>query len=185
MQIDRDVPQGQGENGSPVTNYARCHAGIISTLMVFSSLPLLASAQPEPTNSARTIARDSLVYFRDVIVRHHAEEETQLFVNVLAQATPGAEKSRVHALVQALTQEHRKIEHIWAQMVPALECIAAGTPAYLPPEQVETLVLDYGAHAAFEEADFLPMCRTILQRSILLLRAEDLVHPVLPSARTE
>jgi len=37
-------------------------------------------------------------------------------------------------------------------------------------------VLDYAAHAAFEEAEFLPLCKTILERTKSHVRIADLSH---------
>lgn len=166
-----------------ITDFSQCHARIISQLMKFCSLPSLVD-QPA---AARMLALETLRFFRTAVLQHHAEEERELFPAVLAQATPGREREGVQSLVERLTQEHRLLELRWSQMEPTLTNIAQGETFDLDAALVETLVLDYGAHAAFEEAEFLPLCQTILSRRKKSLTLSDLSHqrawaPTAPAA---
>lgn len=155
-----------------ITDFSQCHARIIAQLMKFCSLPSLMD-QPA---AARMLALETLRFFRTAVLKHHAEEERELFPAVLAQATPGREREGVQSLVERLTQEHRLLELRWSQMEPTLTKIAQGEAFDLDAALVETLVLDYGAHAAFEEAEFLPLCQAILGRSKKNLTLSDLSH---------
>lgn len=166
-------PPGAGTN----TDFSQCHSGIISRLMVFGGLPtLLESALQESAAQAKHIAQEALAFFRDAVHAHHAEEERDLFPLVMAEAAPGAERAHIQSLVERLVQEHREVESSWAQLAPHLAKIANGEPASLNASDVETLVLDYAAHAAYEEAEFLPLCRAILGRTRKQVSAVDLSH---------
>jgi len=143
-----------------IPNFSKCHAAIISNLMLFSSLPTLL----ESTEQAREVAEQILGFFRNVIYPHHTEEELDLFAAALACATPGDEWAWVKSSVERLTLEHRQVESSWAKIEPELEKIANGLAGNLDASTVEAIVLDYGVHAAFEETEFLPLCRSMLDR---------------------
>lgn len=164
---------GSGTN----TDFSQCHSGIISQLMVFGGLPtLLESALQESAAQAKHIAQEALAFFRDAVHAHHAQEERELFPVVMAEAAQGAERAHIQSLVERLIQEHRELESSWAQLAPHLAKVANGEPASLNASDVETLVLDYAAHAAYEEAEFLPLCRAILGRTRKQVNASDLYH---------
>ncbi len=147
------------ERGDPsLSDFSQCHVDIISHLMTFSGLPALSGLMA----GARQIAEDALVFFRDTVSEHHDDEERKLFPAVLASAAKGEELEWVQSMVARLTLEHRQIEATWAKLEPELMKIASGKTSNLDASQIEALVLDYGAHAAYEEAEFLPLCRTIL-----------------------
>lgn len=146
---------------APITNFSQCHVGILSHLKAFGGLPALL----EPAARARKIAEETLGFFEDVVLEHHAEEERELFPAVLASAVKGEEVERVQFIVDRLTREHRQVESTWKKLKPHVKKIAKGESADLDTSAVEALVRDYGAHAAFEEAEFLPLCRTILGRN--------------------
>lgn len=166
-----------------ITDFSQCHARIISQLMKFCSLPSLMD-QPA---AARILAQETLQFFRQAVLEHHAEEERELFPTVLARAALGHEQAWVQSMVERLTREHRLTELRWSQMEPTLTQIAQGEAFDLDAAPVETLVLDYGAHAAFEEAEFLPLCQTILNRAPQYVTLSDLSHrgawaPTAPAA---
>jgi len=143
-----------------IPNFSNCHVAIISNLMLFSSLPTLL----ESTEQAREVAEQILGFFRNVIYPHHTEEELDLFPAALACATPGDEWAWVKSSVERLTLEHRQVESSWTKIQPELETIANGLTGNLDAATIEAIVLDYGAHAAFEETEFLPLCRSMLSR---------------------
>ncbi len=144
----------------PLQRFSRCHDGILAHLHVLGELPALAAAAAR----ARETAGTTLAFFRDVIVEHHAQEEKELFPAVLAAAAAGAERDRVAAIVERLTREHREVESAWRRLEPALADLAKGRGAALDAAAVEALVHRYEAHAAYEEAEFLPLSETILGR---------------------
>ena len=146
---------------TPIANFSNCHVGIVAHLESLGALPALLA----PAERARSIAADTLALFDAVIIKHHAEEEQELFQAVLASATSGAEYTQVAIMVERLTTEHRQIEAWWSLVKPQLRQIAKGQDTALDVVAVQQLVGDYRAHAAFEEADFLPLCQTILGRN--------------------
>lgn len=152
---------GEARDDAPIASFSQCHVGILSHLTAFGSLPRLL----EPAVRARNIAEDTLGFFQDVVLEHHAEEERELFPAVLASAAQGDELARVKSIVERLTREHRQVESTWAKLKPQVKKIARGETADLDTSAVEALVRDYGAHAAFEEAEFLPLCQAILGRN--------------------
>lgn len=126
--------------------------------------------------AARMLASESIQFFRQAVMGHHADEERDLFPTILARTTQGAELELVRSTVERLTSEHRQVEAKWAKLEPVLIKIADGESFDLDPEEIEALVLDYAAHAAFEEAEFLPLCRTILARTKNPVSMADLAH---------
>jgi hemerythrin-like domain-containing protein len=155
-----------------ITDFSKSHASIISRLMKFGGLPALL-AQPA---AARMLASESVQFFRDAVFGHHADEERDLFPTILARTTQGEELELVRSTVLRLTLEHRQIEAKWAKLEPVLLQVANGDAFDLDPAEIEALVLDYAAHAAFEEAEFLPLCRTILARTRDHVSMTDLAH---------
>lgn len=153
-------PPDAAAQDAPLNQFSQCHVGILRHLQAFDGLPALA----ESAAQARRIAAESLVFFRDVIYVHHAEEEAELFPAVLASALAGEERERAQQIVTRLTREHRDIESAWTQFEPALKSLANGHDAVLDAEAANTLVTRYRAHAAYEEQEFLPLSQTILMR---------------------
>lgn len=146
---------------TPIQNFSNCHVGILTHLDEFAQLPALI----EPANRARKIAQDTLAFFRDAVYGHHSEEERELFPAVLASAVKGEERDRITVMVNQLTAEHRTIEAAWSHLEPELKKVAKGQASDLNLAGVEHLVSQYRAHAAFEEAQFLPLAHTILGRN--------------------
>lgn len=154
-----------------ITDFSKSHANIISRLMKFGGLPAVL----ENPAAARILAAESLRFFREAVLGHHADEERHLFPTMLVR-TQGEELQHIRKLVEQLTREHRQVEEKWAQLEPVLTQIAQGEAFDLDPAAVETLVLDYAAHAAFEETEFLPLCKTILERTQNHVSMADLSH---------
>lgn len=145
----------------PLDTFSNCHVGILSQLDALGELPALLA----PAARARTVAAKTLDFFREAVFEHHAEEERELFPEVISSAIAGEERDRVTALTERLTAEHRDLEQRWKALEPALRQVAKGRDADLEPAQVAELVDRYRAHAAFEEAEFLPLSQTILGRN--------------------
>lgn len=148
-------------DSAPVQDFAQCHAGIFKKLDLLGELPALL----EPAARARDIAEKAVEFFREAIFEHHLDEERELFPAVLASAQPGAEQDRVRAMAQRLTDEHRELEGIWKRLESGLKKIAKGQNADVDVGDIQRLVLQYQAHARFEEAEFLPLAQTVLGRN--------------------
>jgi hemerythrin-like domain-containing protein len=150
-----------GASDQPLSNFSNCHVGILKRLTALDELPALL----EPAAKARKIAEESLEFFREAIFEHHLEEERDLFPAVIASATPGAELEQVKAMTKRLTDEHRVVEGMWKHLESGLKKVAKGHSTDLDVSELQRLVSEYKAHAAYEEAEFLPLSETILSRN--------------------
>jgi len=148
-------------NDAPISNFSNCHEGILICLQQMGELPALALT----AERARKLAGDTRTFFRDVVHEHHQEEERALFEAVLASAEPGQELDQVTAITLRLTREHRQVEAGFAKLEPELKKMTKGLACDIDRAAVATLVREYRAHAAFEEAEFLPMAQRILSRN--------------------
>ncbi|MEO8122737.1 MAG: hemerythrin domain-containing protein [Burkholderiales bacterium] len=148
-------------SGSPVDEFASCHEGVLAQLHTLRELPTLL----EPAARARNISAKSLVFFREVILEHHGQEESELFPAVLASARAGEERDQVQAITKRLSQEHRAIETEWAALEPQLKRVAKGQDTTLDGGRLDDLVQRYMDHASYEEQVFLPLAKTVLGRN--------------------
>jgi len=153
-----------------LNTFANCHAGILRHLADLGDLPMLLA----PAQRARRIAEEALGFFRAALFEHHAEEEAELFPAVLKSATAGEERDRVQAITERLSQEHRAVEALWKSLEPGLKQVAKGHDTKLETADLERLVRQYTAHAAFEETEFLPLAQQILSRNANHMDALDL-----------
>jgi hemerythrin-like domain-containing protein len=154
------APQDESAN-APIENFSHCHYGILSHLKNMAELPELAVA----AERARKVADDTRHFFRNVIYNHHDEEERVLFEAVLTSAIEGEELARVKSITDRLTREHRAVEAMYTRLEPELKKMAKGQACHIDLAAIDTLVREYRAHAAFEEAEFLPLSQTILSRN--------------------
>ncbi|WP_107219643.1 hemerythrin domain-containing protein [Thauera aromatica] len=150
---------GGGE--TPISDFSKCHMGILKELEAFSELPALLSA----AERARRVAQRVVEMFGQAVIEHHAEEEEELFPAVLASALPGEELELVKQLVGRLVREHREAEAIWKRLAPAVKKAAKGQSVHIDFAEVEHLMRKYAEHASFEEAEFLPLSERILRRN--------------------
>lgn len=160
----RDAPD------APLGDFSRCHLGIVSQLESFADLPDLLG----PAAQARVVAQETLDVFRDGVFAHHQDEEKELFPAVLRSAMPGEEADLVQSMTQRLVREHRSLESQWKQLEPEVRAAAHGKTAAVDPGAVQQLVVDYLAHARFEEEHFLPMAAHILSRNMNHVAALDM-----------
>lgn len=145
----------------PLHGFSQCHAGILTQLQALSGLPALLEAAAQ----ARSVADQTVSLFKQGVIEHHAEEESELFPAVLRSAQPGVEHDHVQGLVERLTAEHRTLEALWKRIEPAVHAGARGKAADIDTVVVAELVRAYTAHARFEEDSFLPLAQEILGRN--------------------
>lgn len=145
----------------PLQDFSQCHAGILKRLHLLGELPALLT----PAKRASQIAERSVSFFREAIFEHHLDEERELFPVVLLHAEEGSEHACVKAMVKRLTDEHRELESLWKHIEPGLKKVAQGRFDAVNADDVQRLVAEYLAHAAFEEKEFLPLSQTILGRN--------------------
>ena len=146
---------------APIQDFSHCHSGILKQLDRLAELPALLA----PAARARQIAEQALEFFREAIFEHHLDEERELFPAVLASAQQGAEAERVQGLAQRLTDEHRGLEAAWKRLESGLKQVAKGKDGHFDAADIDALVSQYRAHAAFEESAYLPLAQTILGRN--------------------
>jgi hemerythrin-like domain-containing protein len=144
----------------PLNSFSQCHAGILSQLEALAGLPALMAAAAQ----ARSVAASTLALFQHGMVKHHGDEERELFPAVLRSAQ-GAESDRVQSVVDRLTGEHRTLEALWKRIEPALNAGAKGKATYVDEDVVAELVRAYTIHARFEEQEFLPLAHIVLGRN--------------------
>lgn len=148
-------------DNAPIQDFSQCHAGIIKKLHLLGELPALLA----PAERASQIAEHSVAFFREAIFEHHLDEERELFPVVLAHAEKGAEHDQVKSMVKRLTDEHRELEARWKRIESGLKKVAKGRFDEVNADEIQRLVAQYLAHAAFEEKEFLPLSQTILGRN--------------------
>lgn len=144
----------------PVTGISETHNDIIAHL--FDLVGLSTTAPLDAAASA--IATRAIDFFDRTMRAHHQAEESHLFPAVLALAQDGTEREFIQAMVSQLTQEHRTIEALWAELSELLRQLVAGTVPLATDAHIQRLVLDYGDHATREESELLPLCQIILRR---------------------
>jgi hypothetical protein len=146
---------------TPLEGFSGAHRGILCAMRAFSALPELAAA----AERSRQVAMATLQLFDGTILPHHADEEAELFPAVIRSAIPGAERTHVQALVDRLVAEHRSVESFWKMLRPKVRLAATGIAAHFDADAVAALSFAYHRHAAFEEAEFLPLAGEILGRN--------------------
>lgn len=154
-------PSSSTAHNEPIQDFSHCHDGIVSKLDMLGELPDLLA----PAARARDIAEKAVTFFHVAIFEHHQDEERELFPAVLSSADPGEETAHVQAMVRRLTDEHRALEALWQKLESGLRKLAKGQLSDIHVAEVQRLVTQYKAHAAYEEAEFLPLSQTILGRN--------------------
>jgi hemerythrin-like domain-containing protein len=117
--------------------------------------------------AAREAAAAVLRYFDQAGPHHHADEESELFPQLLA-ALPGDEATRVKVLVQHLVADHREMEALWARLRKTLEPLARGEASSLDMELVTRFVGLYARHMTAEESEVLTLAERFLPHKVLV-----------------
>jgi len=144
---------------APLATLHHAHGAIVGQLAELEDLPRLVVL----SQRARELAARVLVLFNGEVLRHHQEEERQLFPAVQRSAA-AEERPGIARMVERLRSEHRWIERLWRELEPDLKLAARGRAEQLDAGKVTQLVRLYGQHAAFEEQHFLPLAQAILAR---------------------
>lgn len=170
--MDKHPAPARKDLHEPLRQFRGSHEGILGGLQELQALPGLAAL----VQRARAGAAATLDLFDRVVLRHHAEEEQELFVSVLRSCRDAREGHRVRQLIDQLTAEHRRIEALWSRVRPAVAATAAGKPHRHDAfdDEVGELVQLYRGHARLEEEVFLPLADRILGRDPNHMAALDL-----------
>jgi len=156
---DHIPQQPGGHEDSPLNEFSQCHTGILAQLDKLADF----AEQVAAAERSRQTAAALLALFSRGVLEHHAEEESELFPAVLRSALP-EEVDAVRQQAERLTREHRVIESLWKRIEGPVAAAAKGKHAEIDGDVVRELVCLYRSHAAYEEAEFLPLSARILGR---------------------
>lgn len=145
---------------APLDMLAACHTRIEKQCATLTRLvPHLAEhgADEQATTAARNIMR----YFDTAALMHHADEEENLFPELL-ESMAGSDAVCLRELTQGLTADHRRLEADWRHLRRALAEIANGRPADLSSQDVDAFVGLYAQHLQREDEELFPMAQRLL-----------------------
>lgn len=152
--------------GTPLALLSACHDRIARQCATFQRLAAYVT-QHGSDSSAQTAAASLLRYFDTAAVLHHRDEEEDLFP-ALIESMAGSDAACIHALVNRLTQEHRRLEVGWQELRIALVAVSAGQPAELNHTLVDAFCACYATHIRCEEDELLPIAARLLDDAVLL-----------------
>jgi len=146
----------------PLEMLQACHRRIERQCATLRRLvPHLAARGADP--QARTAALNAMRYFDTSARHHHADEEEDLLPALLESAS-GPQATRLHELIEELTEDHRALELAWRRLRPLLEAVTSGESAPLTSEAVEALAGIYERHIELEERELLPVAARLLRQ---------------------
>ena len=160
---------GQSESGAsfevPLEMLSACHRRVEQQCATLRRLvPHLA--QHGADAAARSAATAVMRYFDTAASDHHADEEVDLFP-ALIESMAGSDAVCLREIVDALSDDHRRLEAHWRHLRARLQAIAAGTAAVLTADDVEPLVTLYERHIEREDKELLPMAARLLSDDAL------------------
>jgi hemerythrin-like domain-containing protein len=109
---------------------------------------------------ARLAARQILSYFDDAGVKHHQDEEQDLFPVLLE--TAGEAREALERLIDGLREDHRRMERLWAEIREPLAAIRDGNGAELVRDLALRFQALYLPHIEREERELLPAAARLL-----------------------
>lgn len=156
---DSLIPSSPGFE-TPIEMLEACHERLQAQL---ATLARLAAWLPEhgPDKQARQAAVNVMRYFDIAAVKHHQDEEDDLFPVLRARADD-ARRAELGTLIDWILADHQRLFAGWARMRARLERIAAGERADLSPADVEEFADAYRRHIQREEGELLPIARGLL-----------------------
>lgn len=160
---------GKSEHGAsfevPLEMLSACHRRVEQQCATLRRLvPHLAQRGVDA--AARSAATAVMRYFDTAAQDHHADEEVDLFP-ALIESMAGSDAVCLHEIVDALTDDHRRLEAHWRHVRARLQAIAAGEPAALTADDVEPLITLYERHIEREDKELLPMAARLLSDDAL------------------
>lgn len=147
----------------PLEMLAACH---IRVQRYCATLRRLAEhVQEHGSNPEASVAAASIIrYFDTSAMQHHADEETDLFPAMI-ESMAGSDAVCIRKLTEGLAAEHLRLEAMWRSLKQTLNSVAAGRPALLPIDLVDSFVSLYERHIRVEEDELLPMAARLLSDS--------------------
>ena len=101
------------------------------------------------------------VYFDKSIAVHHADEERDLFPELI-DAMAGSDPVCLREMMAGLVDEHRALAATWRRLRPAFAALAAGTPQALDAGEVDGLIAQCERLFRREDEELLPMADRLL-----------------------
>jgi len=145
---------------APLDMLAACHTRIEKQCATLTRLvPHLAEHGAD--EQAATAARNVMRYFDTAALMHHADEEENLFPELL-DSMAGSDAVCLRELTQTLTADHRRLEADWRHLRRALAEIAEERPAELAAQDVAEFVERYARHLQREDEELFPMAQRLL-----------------------
>lgn len=156
---DSLIPSSPGFE-TPLEMLEACHERLQAQL---ATLARLAAWLPEhgPDRQAQQAATNVMRYFDVAAVKHHQDEEDDLFP-VLRERIDEGRRVELGSLIDWVLADHQRLFAGWAQMRARLERIAQGESADLTVAAVEAFADAYRRHIAREEGELLPIARSVL-----------------------
>ncbi|WP_407279988.1 hemerythrin domain-containing protein [Aromatoleum evansii] len=156
---DSLIPSSPGFE-TPLEMLEACHERLQAQL---ATLARLAAWLPEhgPDKQAQQAAANVMRYFDVAAVKHHQDEEDDLFPVLRARADE-ARRAELGTLIDWILADHQKLFAGWARMRTRLERIAAGEATDLTPADVDAFADAYRRHIQREEGELLPIARNLL-----------------------
>jgi hemerythrin-like domain-containing protein len=148
-------------NDDPLMDFSNCHVGIIKNFEQLRGLATTNISEPISPDIKQTAAK-LYSFFHEVVLKHHKEEEDELFNVVLDCARRGEETLKSKTMIKQLTNEHRMLELQWKLIEPDIKQLAKGKFVIFDQAMALRLANSYLDHAQFEEREFLPLSAEIL-----------------------
>ncbi|ARP77926.1 hemerythrin domain-containing protein [Bordetella genomosp. 6] len=149
----------------PLQLLAACHGRIERQCATLERLAAHLSAHGSD-DAARTAAASVMRYFDSAAVKHHQDEEQDLFP-ALIESMAGSDAVCLRQLVGSLTDEHRALGSAWRRVREVLQQVADGQPAAFAPGQAEDFIAAYRAHLRREDEELLPLAERLLDDGAL------------------
>ena len=138
----------------PIELWLACHERILRMIALLIRLRehIAAGASME---SAAVTATSILLYFDEAAPRHHEDEKLTLFPRLLAHLH-GVHRQKVERTVDALRDEHGRLDTSWTELRSRLISIAGGSATSLDTAATANFVTDYRQHVERENEILAP-----------------------------
>lgn len=133
------------------------------TLQQCATLRRLAEylAECGSDEQARRAAETVLRYFDTCPPQYFSDEEEDLYP-ALIESMAGSDAVCLNELTAGLTQQHRRLETMWARLRKNLAAVVSEQAKTLDSAQVEAFAALYRSHIEREQAELLPMAERLL-----------------------
>jgi hemerythrin-like domain-containing protein len=114
-----------------------------------------------PSREQRDMALAILRCFDEAALRHHRDEEEDVFP-ALVNAVAAEELNAVRDLLFRLRRDHRRLEAQWDPLSRMVAAIAQGHRTPLVPAHAAEFACTLERHLALEDAELLPLARRLV-----------------------